>query len=79
MLWEKGLLGSKDPQTLVDTMLFMNGLYFVYVSPGQHGDNSASKSFIPSPFSTRSDRDYACDATFITDSSAFYTYQVLMA
>lgn len=27
LLWDKGLLDSGRPQALVDTMLFMNGLY----------------------------------------------------
>ena len=27
LLWDKGLLGSGRLQALVDTMLFMNGLY----------------------------------------------------
>ena len=29
ILWEKGLLGEDTPQSLVDTILVMNGLYFV--------------------------------------------------
>ena len=33
LLWEKGLLGSKDPQTLVGTM---NGLYFALRSGQEH-------------------------------------------
>ena len=26
--WEKGILGDGNPLSLLDTMLFMNGLYF---------------------------------------------------
>ena len=35
-LWEKGLLGERDPQTLLDTMLFLCGIHFALRSGQEH-------------------------------------------
>ena len=36
VLWQKGILGSSNPQLLVDTMLYMSRLYFALRSGGEH-------------------------------------------
>ena len=36
VLWNKGNLGCKTPQALVDTVLFMNGVYFALRSGSEH-------------------------------------------
>ena len=36
VLWQKSVLGSSSLQSLVDTMLYMSGLYFVLRSGGEH-------------------------------------------
>ena len=35
-MWQMGLLGSDNPQTLIDTMIFMCGLYFALRSRQEH-------------------------------------------
>ena len=36
LLWEKGLLGMHNAQTLLDTIIFMCGLYFALRSEQEH-------------------------------------------
>ena len=36
LLWEKGILGGHSPQSLLRTMIFMNGLFFALQSGDEH-------------------------------------------
>lgn len=36
ILWQKGILGGSTPQSLLDTMLYMNGLYFALRGGKEH-------------------------------------------
>ena len=36
LIWEKGILGDNNPQSLLDTMLFMNYLYFALCGRKEH-------------------------------------------
>ena len=36
LLWSKGLFSAENPQAQVDTMLYMNGLYFALRSGEEH-------------------------------------------
>ena len=36
LIWEKGILGDDNPKSLLNTMLFMNGLYFALRGGKEH-------------------------------------------
>ena len=49
VLWEKGLFGDHSPQALLNTMVYMNGVYFTLSSGEEHRElrlNSSQISLI---------------------------------
>ena len=36
MLWQKKILGDHNPKTLLNTIMFLSGLYFALRSGGEH-------------------------------------------
>ena len=36
IMWEKGILKDHSPQSLIDTMFYMNGLYFALRGGKEH-------------------------------------------
>ena len=50
-LWEKGILGEHDPQTLLDTLLFLCGIHFTLRSGQEHRNLQLSQ------FEIRSDQE----------------------
>ena len=50
-LWEKGVLGESDPQTLLDTVVFLSGIHFAHRSGQEH------RSLKLSQFELQTDED----------------------
>ena len=48
ILWEKGVLGEHDPQTLLDTLLFLCGIHFALRSGQEHRNLQLSQFEIQS-------------------------------
>ena len=44
ILWKRGLLGDASPQTLLDTMMFYNGLFFALHSGKEHRPSQLKNS-----------------------------------
>ena len=42
LLWKKNLLGDHSPKSLLDTMIFYNGLFFALHSGNEHTTKTAS-------------------------------------
>ena len=53
ILWSRGLLGDSSPQTLIDTLLYLNGLHFALRSGKEHRTLTLSQISIINPSETQ--------------------------
>ena len=66
MLWEKGVLGESDPQTLLDTVLFLCGIHFALRSGQEH------RSLKRSQFELQTDEDGSSFLLYTENTSKNY-------
>ena len=49
IMWEKGVLGDGNPQTLIDTLIYLIGIYFALRSGDEHRSLTFSQIEIVTP------------------------------
>ena len=50
-MWDKGVLGDGNPQTLIDTLIYLIGIYFALKSGDEHRSLTFSQIEIVTPIS----------------------------